>query len=627
MANVLRRSLMARLIAMFLLVSQVPIIVIGLVSYYSIRDNLRAQYMDMYTLAVKNRKNLAREFITEHVRATTSIAASNAVESGFTRLLEYRDTAGAGDLFDIESPEYSAIYNDIHRTYHTFQEKYESEDLFLIGAEGGHVLYSVSRSLDLGTKLESGTFKDSGLARVWKAVRSTESPVLVDYSFYEPSQAPACFLGAPIHLGDRLVGVLAVQLSTRRINTITAESEEFGESGEVYLVGQDKLMRSDARFESESAVLRKNVDDALTRNALAGISATGIYRDYRGTSCLASYTMVGVPEIVRADFDWAVIGKIDEREAFADINRLSIFSIAIAVGTAVVVGFISYFAARNIARPLTTGASTLASSATEISATATQLASATSETSQSVSDTSSAAEELRKTAQLAMEKAKEVSNMSRQSAEASQSGTAAVRKTIDSISNIQRETANLTERVMKMNEQSEAIGELILVVDDLSDQTNLLAVNAAIEASRAGEHGKGFSVVADEVRSLAEQTKDATMQVRAILNDVQKATTAAILATEQVSKSVDVGMEQAGQAGSMIEEQAESITVAAESATQISASSNQQFIGVEQMTSAMQNIRTASEQSAEGARQLEESSRVINEMAEQLRELTGQNGR
>src|SRR5438128_3440680 len=111
-----------------------------------------------------------------------------------------------------------------------------------------------------------------------------------------------------------------------------------------------------------------------------------------------------------------------------------------------------------------------------------------------------------------------------------------------------REQMNSIAQIMvRLSEQNQAIGQIIATVDDLAQQSNLLAVNASIEAAKAGEEGKGFSVVAQEVKSLAEQSRQATTQVRAILSDIQKATSAAVMATEQGGKVVEAGVAQSGQ--------------------------------------------------------------------------------
>ncbi len=98
---------------------------------------------------------------------------------------------------------------------------------------------------------------------------------------------------------------------------------------------------------------------------------------------------------------------------------------------------------------------------------------------------------------------------------------------------VREQTGSIAESILTLAEQAQAIGEIIATVNDIAEQTNVLSLNAAIEASRAGEQGKGFSVVAGEVKALADQSKKATAQVRQILGEIQKATNAAVMVTEQ----------------------------------------------------------------------------------------------
>jgi methyl-accepting chemotaxis protein len=183
---------------------------------------------------------------------------------------------------------------------------------------------------------------------------------------------------------------------------------------------------------------------------------------------------------------------------------------------------------------------------------------------------------------------------------------------------------SIAESMVQLSDQSRAIGQIIATVDDLAQQSKLLAFNASIEAAKAGEQGKGFGVVASEVKALAEQSKLATMRVRGILNDIQKATSAAVMATEQGSHAVDNGMFQSGHAGSAIEALALSIGSSAEAATQIAASSQQQLVGVDQVAGAMKGIKQASTQNVESARQLETAAQRLQELGQKLKELVDQ---
>src|SRR5664280_1631381 len=138
---------------------------------------------------------------------------------------------------------------------------------------------------------------------------------------------------------------------------------------------------------------------------------------------------------------------------------------------------------------------------------------------------------------------------------------------------------SIAQTVVRLSEQSQSIGGIIASVTEIADQANLLAVNAAIEAAKAGEQGKGFAVVAQEIKNLAGQSKQSTLQVRNILNDVQKATSAAVMATEQSSKAVENGVKQSTQAGESIKALAKSVNESIQAATQIVASSQQQVVG------------------------------------------------
>src|SRR5258706_13651649 len=121
------------------------------------------------------------------------------------------------------------------------------------------------------------------------------------------------------------------------------------------------------------------------------------------------------------------------------------------------------------------------------------------------------------------------------------------------MSRIRQQMEAIAASMGRLSEQSQSIGRIMASVEDLAAQSNLLAVNAAIEAAKAGEHGKGFGVVAQEVKSLAEQSRQATNQVRTILGDIQKATTAAVMATEQGGEVVEAGERQTEAAGEAIQ--------------------------------------------------------------------------
>jgi methyl-accepting chemotaxis protein len=270
------------------------------------------------------------------------------------------------------------------------------------------------------------------------------------------------------------------------------------------------------------------------------------------------------------------------------------------------------------------GISVLASAASEIMASTAQVASGATETAAAVSETTCTVEEVKQTAQIASSKAQSVSAVAQNAVQVAQGGRKAVEESIAGMGRIQAQVTSIADSIVRLSEQSQAIGEIIATVNDLAEQSNLLAVNAAIEAAKAGEQGKGFTVVAQEVKSLAEQSKEATAQVRTILSDIQKATNAAVLATEQGSKAVETGVKQSQEAGEAIRQMGEIIEESAQAALQIAASSQQQLTGMDQVVVAMENIKQASEQNVTGMKQVELTVQNLHELGQKLKRLAEQ---
>jgi len=267
------------------------------------------------------------------------------------------------------------------------------------------------------------------------------------------------------------------------------------------------------------------------------------------------------------------------------------------------------------------GVNVLASSGSEIMASVSQLTSGAAETSAAVSETTTTVEEVKQTTDVSSQKAKHVSELGRKSVEISQTGLKAIEDTIQGMNRIKEQVESIADMVVRLSEQSQAIGEIIATVNDLAEQSNLLAVNASIEAAKAGEQGKGFAVVAQEIRSLAAQSKQATTQVRNILFDVQKAISSAVMATELGSKAVGEGVSLSTQAGEAIDVLAESVTESTDAAIQIAASSQQQLIGMDQVASAMENIREATLQMASSTKETERAAHDLHNLGQRLQDI------
>ena len=246
-----------------------------------------------------------------------------------------------------------------------------------------------------------------------------------------------------------------------------------------------------------------------------------------------------------------------------------------------------------------------------------------SEQADAVRQTAATTDELAETADQSARRARTVAERAHLSAEVARGGTNAVAESAEAMSEIRAQVESIGGIVVTLAERGQAISGIVKSVEAIAEQTNLLALNAALEAARAGDHGRGFAVVAGEIRALADQSKQATVQIGEILGDIQAGTSTAVSATERGVKSVADGVERTDVTGTTIDELADTVASAAMAAEQISASSGQQAVATAQISQAMRDLDEATKQSASAAHEAEGAARDLNDVARKLKALVG----
>lgn len=436
------------------------------------------------------------------------------------------------------------------------------------------------------------------------------------------------------------VGVFAERINLKMLNDILGRRMGLGETGESYLINKDGLMLTESRFEKDAAMNRRT-ETAIVKSFQAnGKDATGIYQDYRKQLVLGSVS----GELLKAEYDylgWAVVAEMDTSEAFAPVNRLGEFVLAVMAVVAVIVVIIAVAISNNIALPIRTlsdaagevangnlGVSFsvksddevgllaksfetmvislrailtklqdtvahMTAASNEILAAAQEQASAAREQSSAVAETTSAAKELSTTSEQVGESIKKVAQVAAHAL----AGMGKIKDTIDKTNGM----------LSSLGERSQKIGKITEMIDDVADQTNLLAVNASIEAARAGDQGRGFTVVADEIRKLADSTAKSTKDITALIEMIQHEMSNAIMSMEQSVQSVD--------------EEARLAQQTTEKTKEIAMSTHQQISGSKQIADAMMNIDESMKQIAAGAQQSQASVKQLNELAGELKQL------
>lgn len=273
---------------------------------------------------------------------------------------------------------------------------------------------------------------------------------------------------------------------------------------------------------------------------------------------------------------------------------------------------------RDMTQQIRDTVASVSSTVVQIQAATTQQTAAATEQNASVTQTVATVEEVRATVQQTAGRAQTVATASQTSVQVSLSGQEAVSETLQGMEALRQRVLDIAANILMLSERTQQIGEIIETVNALAEQSKMLALNASIEAARAGDEGKGFAVVAMEVRQLAEQSRDATANVRRILNEIQQATNTAVMVTEEGSKGAESGMRVAEKAGGAIRNLSSTIEEASQAAMQIAASTHQQTNGMDQLAIAMKQIQQAAAQTAASTRQTEQSMHELNEMARRL---------
>lgn len=266
---------------------------------------------------------------------------------------------------------------------------------------------------------------------------------------------------------------------------------------------------------------------------------------------------------------------------------------------------------RSVCENLTIAASQILSSTQSQAAGTKQQAAAVQEITTTV-------EQINLSSKQVAERSRQVAGTADAVAQSGHAGLQAVHETTMGMEAIREQTETVAENIITLSERTQAVGEIIATVNEIAEQSNLVALNAAIEAADARESGRRFSVVANEIKNLADQAKEATTQVRGILEQTQKGINTSVMLTEEALKRVEIGRGRTNMSEQVIRQMADNIQESVHAFQQIVGATNQQQIGLEQVTQALHEIRQASQQTAQTTAQLERSSVELSGLGQQL---------
>ncbi len=651
MFGFIKKSIMAKLIVQFFMVGLIPLIVLGSITYYFSKSALETQAFNHITSVNNIKKVQTLEFLKDRLKNLILLSRSQHIRT----MLNNKTYQEMSPLFDY------------------YMKVFGYSDIILLN-QNGQLLYSAAQNKEFTLDPEAKIDAKAITTRIANKINETLEPYITDITKFKQKSPPALFMGAPVYADTgELFAILIIQINAERITAMMSDYTGMGETGETYLVGDDLLMRSNPRYGDGNAILKQKINSTTVQKAFKNRSGIQKIKGYRGFNVLSAHSPLELKKKLNTDFDWTIITQKHETEAFDLLNKFKIYTlwtVAISIILIFIAGFIQ---SRMIAKPindlsyrnllvndgdytveipeqkkqradeigiliksfnegtkkirkqmkmLKNSTNLLVSSISRISTTASQLASSASETSSSISEVTTTVEEVRQTSEVATEKAANIAQSADNTAKISDAGKQATENTMNGVNRIKHEMIAIAESTVQLSDQSKSIEAIINTVSDIADQSNILSVNAAIEAAKAGEQGKGFAVVAQEVKSLADQSKEATNQVRNILEDIEKATSAAVMATERGTKTVNEAVELSEQAGDAIDRLSVKVSEFSDAAMQITASNQQQLTGIDQLSQAMESINDATLQNLEGVKQLEDALKGIEEMVQTTKDIT-----
>ncbi len=595
----------------------------------SVRDYYTKEFAPKYAEANIN-TTLNVDTLVESLSPDSIVQQYLYISNNPNELGNKDDLITAGD-----ASLYSKQHAQVHPILKRYQDSFGYYDIFIVHPTTGDIVYSVYKELDFGTSLKTGNYANSNFATAYKMALSLPAgeSALVDFATYTPSYSdPASFIASPIYKGETLVGVLCFQMPLERITNILADDGEES-TQEVVLIGQDGLMRSNSRLKPDThsvvASFHNPEAGAFSNPELKQSFTTAFddqqsleLMDYRGQEVVLNRKRLDL-----GGMQLLLIAKIDTREAYDSIDiirSIVIWSVTLSI---LFIVFTSLFMSRKLANPiadisdrlnnLANGAlnqphfedpasdevgtlqaafndlldmlRTMVENTTSLSENLTSTASTLLTTAQEqqtgTAEQASAAEETKNLLSMLLDSSKEV-------AQASQ-------LVFDNADITQKNASLIATRIDELSHHVDGIGEILSLIKDIAAKSDLLALNAALEGTKAGEAGRGFSLVAMQMQKLAEQVMTSAKNIDALTGDITKSTNASVLATEEATKLA---------------------TETTKSAHQITFAVQQQQEGTQEASIALDEIAQVASEAAVAAHSVVETSDALLKLSAQLQE-------
>ena len=649
----LRRSIAGRLLFWFLVIALIPCAILTAITARIAASALQKAVRDNLVQIAAGKANELEAYAAERVRDAAAFAR------GATFTAAVRDLAQvASDGGDLQQAG-----ADLRDYFLYVAKAFDYADLLLLDLQG-RVIFSLTDSIPAGSLVSSGALASSELAGGFDRARTLLQSDLCGFQPYGRSAEPLAFVTCPVVDEGRVTGVLALGIDPRRIWKILSDLTGLGDTGEIVtgeLAGNSLLITAPLRHAANAAFRMKipltSAQATATQKAAAGNRGFGTTIDYRGKEVAAAWCYV-------PSFRWGLVVKQDADEAYGLVRFQRLAVIGLSLATILGVTAAALAVARSISNPIRTAVSVanqvaggdlradvggaaddetgallgaiqtmtndlrgligriqhssvaLISTATAIQATASEQQQVIADYGASTSEAVAAVKEISVTSQELLRTMTEVNDMAGHTGRMAADGRVSLAGMDGTMRQLAESTSSFGSKLAVISERAANINLAVTTITKVADQTNLLSINAAIEAEKAGEYGLGFLVVAREIRRLADQTAVASLDIERMVKEMQYSVSAGVMEMDKFAEQVRTGVREIGDVSAKL---AEIITAV----QGISGRFGQVTEGMRAQSQGAEQIREAMIRLAEGAARTASSLNDFNGATVHLREAVG----
>jgi len=648
----LRRSIAGRLLFWFLVIALIPCAIVTAITARIAATALEKSVRDNLVQIAAGKANELESYASERVRDCAALARGPT----FTQAIRELAAVPGTDALHEAGAEFQEYFTYVAKAF-------DYADLLLLDGDG-RVIFSLAESIPCGSSIASGSLVSSELAAGFDRARTLLQSDLSGFQPYGKAATPLAFVTCPVFDEGRVTGVLALALGPQRVWRILSDLTGLGDTGEIVageLIGNAVLITTPLRHATNAAFRMKiplaSAQATATQRAATGDRGYGETIDYRGMEVAAAWCYV-------PSFRWGLVVKQDAAEAFGLVRFQRLAVVGLSLATILGVTAAALAVARSISTPIRTAVAVanqvaggdlradvgdtaddetgallgaiqkmtndlrgligriqhssvaLISTATAIQATASEQQQVITDYGASTSQAVAAVKEISVTSQELLRTMTEVNDMASHTGKMATAGRVGLGGMDGTMRQLAESTSSFGSKLAVISERAANINLAVTTITKVADQTNLLSINAAIEAEKAGEYGLGFLVVAREIRRLADQTAVASLDIERMVKEMQYSVSAGVMEMDKFAEQVRTGVREIGDVSAKLGEIIEAVQGISGRFGQVTEGMRAQSQGAEQIREAMIRL-------AEGATRTASSLNDFNGATVHLREAVG----